>query len=461
MNAIPQNEYRALLRMDFYSFMVRCFAHLNGATEFLPNWHIEAMAGKLQGAVEGRSRRLIVNIPPRHLKSLAASVALPAWLLGRDPQCAIVNAAPWYKALFPTRLSSQRSPELATTAGGFRLATSVGGVLTGRGADVIIIDDPLKPSDAMSASRRAAVNDWFDATLYSRLDDKTRGIIILVMQRLHEDDLAGHVMKREGWDVASFAAIAEADERRIVETPFGARSFERLAGEALHPTRESLATLEEIRATIGAANFAGQYQQSPAPAGGGMIEAAWLRPYAPGELPARFDQVIQSWDTANKPTELADYSVCTTWGVRGAHLYLVNVLRKRLAYPDLKRAVCEQAETFGATTVLIEDKASGTQLIQELIEAGVSSVAGVKPDGDKIMRLHAQTATIENGFVHVPQSAPWLADYVGELTMFPKGRYDDQVDSTAQAIAWVKRRPPGWGMLEYYRRLSRAAGRGA
>ena len=174
-----------------------------------------------------------------------------------------------------------------------------------------------------------------------------------------------------------------------------------------------------------------------------MIKEAWFRRYRRGECPEKFDQIIQSWDTANKPSELADYSVCTTWGLKGPNFYLVNVLRKKLSFPDLKRAVVGQNRLFRPEVILIEDKASGTQLIQDLVEAGVSHVTRYKPDGDKTMRLHAQTATIENGFVHLPEEAHWLADYVSELIPFPAGRYDDQVDSTAQALAWSKQRLPG------------------
>jgi hypothetical protein len=314
-------EYHAALRADFYSFMVRCFTELNPGAPFLPSWHIEVMAAKLQAVRDGRIRRLIINIPPRHLKSLAASIALPAWLLGHDPAKAIINVtygqelsdkfardcraimtASWYRDLFPTRLTSPRAPlqELVTARGGFRLATSVGGVLTGRGADLIIIDDPLKPTDAMSESRRVAANDWFDGTLYSRLNDKTKGAIVIIMQRLHEDDLVGHVRKQEGWGVVSFPAIAEVDEERVVETRFGRRTFIRRTGEALHPERESLETLTRIRSTIGEYNFAGQYQQTPAPAGGGMVKEAWFRRYRPDERPASFDQIVQSWDNSEQ-----------------------------------------------------------------------------------------------------------------------------------------------------------------
>lgn len=478
MTGFSLPEVRAALRTDFYSFMLRCFSDLNPRTPFLANWHIEVLAAKLQEARAGKIKRLIVNIPPRHLKSLAASIALPAWWLGHDPTAAIINVtygqelsdkfardcrailmSAWYQALFPTRLTTSRAAiqELITTRGGFRMATSVNGVLTGRGADVIIIDDPLKPIDAMSDSRRTAAKEWYDGTLYSRLNDKTRGTIIIIMQRLHEDDLVGHVLRQEGWDLVSFPSIAEADEEHRIETLLGRKRFVRRAGEALQPERESLATLDKIRTTLGTYNFAGQYQQTPAPTGGGMIKEAWFQRYDASALPPRFDQLIQSWDTANKPTELADYSVCTTWGIKGPQFYLLNVLRKKLAYPDLKRAVHEQHQAFNPSVILIEDKASGTQLIQDLIEAGVSKVTRYTPDGDKTMRLHAQTATIENGFVHLPREAHWLADYLHELTTYPAGRHDDQVDSTSQALAWTKQRPPCWGILEYYRQQAEIA----
>ena len=215
----------------------------------------------------------------------------------------------------------------------------------------------------------------------------------------------------------------------------------------MHPDREPLDTLEHIRRTIGEYNFAGQYQQSPAPLGGGLVKAEWFKRYRENERPERFDRIVQSWDTANKATELSDFSVCTTWGVRGKDLFLLGVFRRRLEYPALKRAVREQQSLFDATVVLIEDKASGTQLIQELIADGCHGVTRYQPTSDKIMRLHAQTAMIENGFVHIPETAPWLAEYLHEMTVFPKGKHDDQVDSTAQFLDWFKRPFPGQGIF--------------
>ena len=367
----------------------------------------------------------------------------------------------WYQRLFPTRLAPrhQAVAEFETTRQGCRLATSVGGVLTGRGADMIIIDDPLKPEEALSQAQRRAANEWFDHTLYSRLNDKHDGAIIVIMHRLHEDDLVGHVQAQEDWEIVRFPAIAEADEIHRIDTLAGPRVFTRARGAALHPERESLPMLEQIRKTVGEYNFAGQYQQAPAPLGGGLVKAVWFRQYAADALPEKFERIVQSWDTASKASELSDFSVCTSWGILGKELYLIDVLRQRMEYPELKRAVRAQYERLRPNVVLIEDKASGTQLIQELIAEGLYAVTRYQPQSDKVMRMHAQTAMIENGFVHLPDAAPWLAAYLHEITTFPNGRHDDQVDSTAQMLDWFKQAGSGVptsnaGIFEYTRQLA-------
>ena len=169
---------------------------------------------------------------------------------------------------------------------------------------------------------------------------------------------------------------------------------------------------------------------------------------------------MQSWDTANKASELSDFGVCTSWGIRGKDLYLLHALRRRMEYPELKRAVREQAQAFAASVVLIEDKASVTRLIQELVAEGLLAVTRYQWQSDKVMRMHAQTAMIENGFVHLPKEAPLLADYLHELTAFPKGKHDDQVDSTAQMLDWFKRggqEPQDWMWQEYKQAQARGA----
>jgi predicted phage terminase large subunit-like protein len=184
-----------------------------------------------------------------------------------------------------------------------------------------------------------------------------------------------------------------------------------------------------------------------------MIKPDWFPRYEPDHGPTSCDQIVQSWDSANTASELSDFSVCTTWGLKGSRKYLLHVLRVRLNYPDLTRAVRTQADVHHATGVLIEDHASGTPLIQELVYEGLSIVNAITSIGDKVMRLHAQTAVMENGFVYLPTTAPWLADYLHELTTFPKSTYDDQVDSTAQALAWIRQGETTVepGLLTYYR----------
>jgi predicted phage terminase large subunit-like protein len=475
MLSLTADEYAALLRRNLYAFIARMFYELNPETEFKPNWHIEVIAAELEACWRGETTRLIINVPPRSLKSQAASVAFPAWLLGQKPgaqiicasygqdlankhaiDCRAVLSSGFYRSIFPTRLSPQRQAvhEFMTTQKGVRLATSVGGVLTGRGADYIIIDDPLKPDEALSETQRNAANDWYDHTLYSRLNDKKTGCIILIMQRLHEDDLVGHVMTQGNWKVLRFPAIAEENEAYSIQTSLGPQQFSRRIGEALHPDRESLEILQDIRETQGEYNFAGQYQQAPAPLGGGMVKAGWFKTYTANELPPKFEMIFQSWDTANKPTELSDYSVCTTWGIKQTHIYLLHVFRRRMDYPALKRAVVEQVVAHQAKEIIIEDKASGTQLIQELVHEGVHGVKRYEPKMDKVMRMHNVTSTIENGFVHLPEKADWLPEYLHELTTFPKSKHDDQADSTSQALDWVRQGywGPGMGIFNYYKK---------
>ena len=461
-STITLAECMALLQMDFYSFVDLTFYELNRETDFLHNWHIEKIAEELEKCRRGETRRLIITEPPRSLKSHMVSIAFPAFLLGHDPTAKIIAASyvqdladnhalacqrvmrsPWYRDLFPATCLDSARPAVSdfrTTKNGFRLSVSVGGPLTGRGGDFIIIDDPLKPDEARSDVQRKNVNDWFDHTLLTRLNNKETGCIILIMQRLHEDDLVGHLLERGGWKLLRLPAIAEEDEVHEIRTLLGIRRFIRRAGEALHPKRESLETLAMIRENIGEYNFAGQYQQAPAPFGGGMVRAEWFKPYSPAGKPQSFQMIIQSWDTANKPSELSDYSVCTTWGVNGKDIYLLHVFRKRMDYPELKRMIRELANMFQPRVILIEDKASGTPLIQELRHEGVWAVQAYKPTMDKVMRMHSVCSTIENGFVHIPEKAEWLPAYLHELTTFPRSKYDDQVDSTSQALDWQKQR---------------------
>jgi predicted phage terminase large subunit-like protein len=272
------------------------------------------------------------------------------------------------------------------------------------------------------------------------------------MQRLHADDLVAHVMKNGNWDVLSFPAIAEVNESYDFLTPYGRKKVLRKTGDVLQPELMSRAMLESQKQVMNDYNFTAQYQQNPQPLAGIVVKREWLKFYSPSERPDKFDQIIQSWDTANKDSELANFSVCTTWGLKDRKIYLLDVYRHKLEFPDLKRAVRELATLHNANVVLIEDKASGTSLIQELRSENFSIVqAAPALDGDKVMRLRAQTAKIEGGFVLFPKKEHWLDHYLRELVTFPNAPNDDQVDSTVYALAWITDQPGEPGILGFYR----------
>src|SRR5215470_13952229 len=264
---IKESEFASVYRSYFSSFSERCFAELNPRTKFLPNWHIDVIADALEQCRRGEIRRLIINVPPRSAKSQTASVAFPAYLLGHNPSeqiicasygqeladknamdCRTLMTSPFYRDLFQTRLSAQKSAvaDFMTTQRGYRMSTSKGGALTGRGANYIVIDDLLKPDEALSDALRKSANEWFAHTLYTRLNDKRTGVIIIIMQRLHEDDLVGYVQRLEEWKVLRFPAVAEQDEAFVIQTPLGLRKVGRRAGEALHPLREPLELLAQL-----------------------------------------------------------------------------------------------------------------------------------------------------------------------------------------------------------------------
>lgn len=461
--------FNAVLREDFLSFLAQAFMDASGGDQFVPNWHHDAIGYQLGRIERGSTTRLIVTMPPRYLKSITISVAWVAWRLGRDPtlkfvcvsysgelaqkhagDCRAIMQTGWYQRVFPdARLKRGGGAEMdfATTKGGGRLSTSVGGTLTGRGGDIIIIDDPIKPDEAMSETTRGKVIKWYANTLSSRLNDKAKGAILLVMQRLHEEDLAGHLLESGGWDHLSLPAIAETDEH----VPLGGgRLYERCTGDALHPERENVTRLNALKAVMGSATFSAQYQQSPVPAEGLHVKREWFRRYR--EMPERQpgDLIVQSWDTATKDGVFNDFSVCITALVQKRQIFVLDVFRDKLQFPDLLRRTTELARQWEAGVLLIEDAASGAQLIQMLRRARpqfVPSPIPRRPETDKVTRFSAETARIEAGDLMLPADAPWLADFERELLGFPNLRHDDQVDALTQLLAWRSPRQSRIGMI--------------
>ncbi len=454
-------ELDAILRTDLCAFVQRCFVHLNPGARFERNWHHEAITYQLDRVFRGDVKRLIVNAPPRGLKSLIGSVAFPAWVMGKQPTAKFICVsysqnltnkhagdfrnivqADWYKRIFRTAPAlKDTEAEYQTAAGGFRLATSVGGTLTGRGGDFILIDDPLSADNAYSKASREGVNDWYGGTLLSRLDDKRTGRIISIQQRLHREDLSGFLLEQGQWEHLNLPAIASVD----VSIPLSAGRFHKwTAGEPLDAIREPLPILEQLKKQSKPGAFAAQYLQAPVPPDGNMLKPEWILSYDYPPTPQAGDQVIQSWDTAMKSGEANDYSVCLTFRVRNRNEYfLIDIFRDRLEFPELAKFVIAHAQRFQANTILIEDKVSGTSLIQTAKRNGLQGVIGVKPSSDKESRMYGQTPKLESRSLILPRTTPGRDDFIEEYLAFPQGKYDDQIDALSQFLEWRVNRESG------------------
>jgi len=459
--------HQAALRDDLTSFIHQCFLTVVPGVSYMHNWHIEALAYHLEQATDGRIKRLLITIPPRYLKSISASVALVAWLLGHDPTKRIVCVSysqelaekhardtrmimnsPWYRALFPrTRFDPNHCPlhELTTTEGGYRLSTSVGGTLTGRGGNIIIIDDPHKAQEMESDAARKTVWDWYRTALLSRLDNKTTDPIIVIQQRLHEEDLAGHLLESGDWVHLNLPAIAEQDEDIPISEDY---VWPREEGDLLHPEREDQPALDEMKTNMGSMVFAAQYQQRPAPKDGEIVKKSWFKTYdRPPESLAN-DFLLQSWDTAQTVTTEADYSVCTTWLIRDDNFYLLDVERFKAQFPELKHRVIQSGRRHNPNLIVIEAIGAGGALYQQVRAELGSCVRFHKPTVDKKTRMWQESPLIEAGYVYLPNEAPWLADFMHEMINFPNGKHDDQVDSVSQFLWWARTCRRRWPQAE-------------
>jgi predicted phage terminase large subunit-like protein len=432
------------------------------------NWHLEAICYALYQCWLGDITRLIITLPPRNGKSICTSIALPAFILGHDSTQRIIvtsyggdlaaelsNAtrkvmkAIWYQSAFPMTLIDPNKDKEAffrTTLGGHRLATSVGGAITGLGGNWIIIDDPMKASIVPTENELQTVVDYYAGTLYSRLDNKKDGRIILIMQRTHEEDLVGYLTKQQGWHHLNLPAIAQVDEKiPIGEGVFHTRSI----GEALHPAREPLEELARIKEQLGPHAFGAQYQQTPIPIGGGIVE--WERFKWYSQLPnnGQGGLYVQSWDTAMDIHETNSYSVCTTWFRYQGNNYLIDVWRQRMRPADLLIIMHQHAIKYRADLVIIERHNGSEALIETLFQHTRLNLLNVRPTGSKIQRMAGEYAAITGGLVFLPKTATWLPEFRSEIVKFPQAKHDDQVDSLSQYLLWARsvspKNPSGGG----------------
>ncbi len=445
----------AIARRDFLSILPICFEILKPGVKLISGPHIEAICHELCAMEAGGARRLIVNMPPRTLKSTVVSAAWPAFLLGLNPATEIIVTtykqdlsetlsgdtrqimeSPIYAKIFPgTRLSRSTRDELRTTAGGGRRAISVAGGVTGFGADWIIIDDPHDANEAHSPSARNAVGEHYTRALLTRLNDRNTGKFVLVMQRLHEDDLAGRFIATGNWPVLRLPARAREDLSIDIGRP---QPFVLKAGQLLMPGQLSPQALDDLQREMGSVDFQAQYQQDPVPDGGNIIKRDWLT-YYDQKPDTAGDQMTMSVDTATKTDTGHDFSVITIWLMRDGKHYLIEVWREKVEFPDLRRRVLDLWQYHKATNLLIEDQGTGTALIQELKNVGVPAI-GRAARGEKLARLSGVSNYFEARQVVLPREAPWLALFESELLGFPNVKHDDQVDTVSQYLGWVRER---------------------
>ena len=465
----PRDLLDALLQDSFTAFVEYAFNVLNPADPFISDYYIRAIAHHLELVERGDIRRLAIALPPRHTKSLCASVAFPAWVLGRNPSRRIVCASysadlaqgfslqtrrlmedSQYRRIFPgTRFDPRRTnlEEIRTTRHGYRIATSVGGPLTGKGGNFLILDDPLKAEESRSEATRESTRAWFRSTVSSRLDNPKKDAMVLVSQRFHTEDLIGLMIEQGDCVILELPATAtEAQEIPISDIAV----WDRVPGDILQPSRVGKEELARLRRNLGTADFEAQYQQKPVVPGGNLIKLAWFKRYDEAPPLAQFEGIVESWDTAMVPGEGNDYSVCLTFGILGQRLYLLDVFREQLIYPDLYRAVVKLKNEYQATAVIIERAGSGVSLLQDLERAGAKWTISLNPKGDKVGRLAHQSAKIERGMVYLPKKAPYLSAFESELAAFPKSKNDDQVDALTQFLRALDYRPHLLRSLSYY-----------
>lgn len=447
--------YSKLLYRDyFYYFLLRSFTIVNQDCCCQKNWHINAISSALEEVMLGNIKRLIINIPPRYLKSFCVSVSFPAWVLGKYPtkriivasyseklaikhstDCRLIMQSNWFKDLFPNCILSKNQNEkykFSTTMNGYRFATSVGGTLTGEGGDILIIDDPHNPQQILSDKYRENTLNWYSNTFSSRLNDKKNGVIIVIMQRLHPNDLTGYLLERNDndWFCLNLPVYFEED------TTIKIGKFEKNipSNTYIFPDREGKVEVEKIKKDMGSYFFNAQYLQKPMLNSNSMIKKEWIHKYSDDY---KYTNIYLSFDTAIKAGVNNDPTVCSVWGEYDNNYYLLDVFRKWLEYPELKNESIKLIKKWKPNAVLIEDKASGQSLIQDLKRETSASIIAIKAIKDKITRFASITPMFESARIFLKQNNVWLFDYEYELFSFPNSQHDDQVDSTSQFLNWI------------------------
>lgn len=457
--------YRSLEKkkaeQSLYSFYVAAWHVIEPQTPLLLNWHIELVSEYLELVAKQEIKRLIINIPPRYSKSNLVTVMFPAWVWTRAPakrfmtfsysvdlstkhsvDRRMIIQSEWYQRAWADKFQILTDQNLKTeylnTHRGHCTASSIGGTSTGKGGNIIIVDDPIDPRRANSDAERKTANEFYKTSIQTRLNDKKKDAIVIVMQRLHDDDLTGMLVKEQAdeWTVVKIPAQSEEDHEIVF--PVSGKVIERPTGDILWPEREGQKELTLQKKTLGSWSYEGQYQQNPAPKEGGIIKRSWFKFYK--RLPETWDQKITSWDLTFKEKKTSDYVAAFAVIRKGADRYFCDHLLEQLGYVNTRKAFRNWASKHSeATAHIIEDKANGSALINDL-QSEILGLIPIEPVGDKVERLEVASPQVESGNVYLPADAPWVDDFIDRITKFPNVTVKDDIDAFSQALIYLKQR---------------------
>ena len=446
--------------------------------DYIHGWHIDAICDHLEAVASFEITRLVINIPPRHMKSINVCVGFPAWVWLSAPErqflyasyasslsirdnikCRRVIQSPFYQNRWGDKFTLTSDQNTKTRfdndKGGYRIATSVDGTATGEGGDIIVIDDANNVREIESEPIRTGTNTWFDETMQSRFNDPKKGALVSIQQRTHHLDLTGHIQKKYGNEYCYLILPAkyEIDSRRknSLRTFNGWEDPRKKEGELLWPERFGSTEIKALETALGVYAAAGQLQQRPSPRDGGIVPVSDFMKYK--VAPPREDWIRLSFsvDTASKEKELSDPSVIQVWAETERGHYLLYIWKKKIQFPKLLTKVSDLIDDWLPSEVLIEDKSSGTSLLQCLKEDDYNNTIAIDPGSfSKIIRMENEATTIENGMVFVPEHSDiivdngisqyrttWINDFEDECLSFPNGEHDDQVDAMSM---YLKRR---------------------
>ena len=448
-------QANALIRADFSSFVHKAFRFAHEGKKLGEHNYIDFVCHKLEELAEGDTRRLIVNMPPRHLKTFLSAKCFAAWTLGREPSTHVMIVtysdvlaheiaygvrslmqSAWYKAAFKTRLADDRTKvtDFATEQGGRVFAASIDGSITGHGADLLILDDPIDIDDANNLEHIQSVNERFDSKVMSRLNDPKKSRVVVIAHRLNENDLSGHLKAAGGWESISLPMIA----MRSKTYDLGYGEWRRKKGSLLRPDAFSKKEIKRLQRTL-APDFETLYQQNPGGAGSLRLKRSYFQTYR--DAPT-IGAVVLSIDTAQRSGPANSYSTIQAWHRIGSDHYLIGVWREQCNFEGLRSKYWFFVRRFRPAVALIEATAMGPQLIADAQRRQRVKVVEIVPDGrSKVDRLLAHLTTFKRKHIHLPDVAEWREPYIEELVQFPNGACDDQVDATTQYLDWVSTNP--------------------